>query len=142
MKFCQKCGKEITEEAVVCSNCGCAVESKTENKEISYDKCVSGASTTNIISAIVLAVGVVCGLFVSALVGAILCFVAEFLALMPNSKLQKEFKKNTKVADKREYKKLAKQCQKDMKSKYSAYKFSFVLAIIALVALIVFALFI
>ena len=26
MKFCSKCGKEIFEEAVVCPNCGCAVE--------------------------------------------------------------------------------------------------------------------
>ncbi len=26
MKFCQKCGKEITDEAVVCPDCGCKVE--------------------------------------------------------------------------------------------------------------------
>ena len=30
MKFCQKCGKEIMEEAVVCPNCGCAIT--TEKK--------------------------------------------------------------------------------------------------------------
>ena len=28
MMFCQKCGKEIMEEAVVCPNCGCGVEKK------------------------------------------------------------------------------------------------------------------
>ncbi len=28
MKFCQKCGKEIAEEAVICPGCGCAVEQK------------------------------------------------------------------------------------------------------------------
>lgn len=27
MKFCQKCGKEIMDAAVICPNCGCAVES-------------------------------------------------------------------------------------------------------------------
>ncbi len=27
MKFCEKCGKEIMEEAVICPNCGCAVAS-------------------------------------------------------------------------------------------------------------------
>ena len=25
MKFCQKCGKEIAEEAVICTGCGCAI---------------------------------------------------------------------------------------------------------------------
>lgn len=25
MKFCQKCGKELVDEAVICTNCGCAV---------------------------------------------------------------------------------------------------------------------
>ncbi len=25
MKFCQHCGKEIVDEAVVCTNCGCSV---------------------------------------------------------------------------------------------------------------------
>lgn len=33
MKFCQKCGKEILDEAIVCPGCGCAVSkdhSKTE----------------------------------------------------------------------------------------------------------------
>ena len=28
MKYCQKCGKEIVDEAVVCPNCGCSVEEK------------------------------------------------------------------------------------------------------------------
>ena len=27
MKFCSKCGKELFDEAVVCTNCGCAVDS-------------------------------------------------------------------------------------------------------------------
>ena len=31
MKFCTKCGKELTDEAVICLNCGCFVnESKQE----------------------------------------------------------------------------------------------------------------
>jgi len=25
MKFCSKCGKELMDEAVICTNCGCAV---------------------------------------------------------------------------------------------------------------------
>ena len=30
MKFCSKCGKEVHEEAVICPNCGCSLEIKTE----------------------------------------------------------------------------------------------------------------
>ena len=28
MKFCQHCGKEILDEAVICSGCGCSVSAK------------------------------------------------------------------------------------------------------------------
>ena len=33
MKFCQKCGKELVDEAVVCIGCGCSVapEKKAED---------------------------------------------------------------------------------------------------------------
>ncbi|MGN0173833.1 MAG: hypothetical protein ACI39F_05270 [Acutalibacteraceae bacterium] len=28
MKFCEKCGKELNDQAVVCPGCGCAVQKK------------------------------------------------------------------------------------------------------------------
>ena len=31
MKFCQKCGKEIHDDAVICTGCGCAVSTSKEN---------------------------------------------------------------------------------------------------------------
>lgn len=31
MKFCQKCGKEIMDEAVICPACGCAVEQERKD---------------------------------------------------------------------------------------------------------------
>ncbi len=31
MKFCQKCGKEIVDEAVICPGCGCAVAQEQAN---------------------------------------------------------------------------------------------------------------
>lgn len=47
MKFCTKCGKEIMDEAVVCPNCGCAVDTKkletlyeSEEDKISVGFCV------------------------------------------------------------------------------------------------------
>lgn len=35
MKYCSKCGSEINDEAVVCTKCGCAVETvkKVENSD-------------------------------------------------------------------------------------------------------------
>lgn len=39
--FCQKCGKEILDEAVVCVHCGCAVNNKAVKK-------ASGDDTLNI----------------------------------------------------------------------------------------------
>lgn len=32
MKFCQTCGKEIMEQAVICPNCGCAVTQSSGKK--------------------------------------------------------------------------------------------------------------
>lgn len=32
MKFCQKCGKEIAEEAVICPGCGCSVVEEKNGK--------------------------------------------------------------------------------------------------------------
>ncbi|MEE0947073.1 MAG: hypothetical protein U0M42_09690 [Acutalibacteraceae bacterium] len=32
MKFCQKCGKEIAEEAIICPGCGCAISEEKKGK--------------------------------------------------------------------------------------------------------------
>ena len=32
MKFCQKCGKEIAEEAIICPGCGCAIAEEKKGK--------------------------------------------------------------------------------------------------------------
>ena len=31
MKFCSKCGKELFDEAVICTNCGCSVAPRAES---------------------------------------------------------------------------------------------------------------
>lgn len=41
MKFCQKCGKELMDEAVMCPACGCAVgdgQPKNQTSEVSEPK--------------------------------------------------------------------------------------------------------
>ena len=32
MKFCQKCGREIVDEAVICPGCGCAISAEKKEK--------------------------------------------------------------------------------------------------------------
>lgn len=142
MKFCQKCGNQVMDEAVVCPSCGCAIEKKVFAKEVSYDDCVKGAVTTNIISAVVIALGIVCWLLINMWIGAILCLVAEFIALIPNSKVQKAFKQNGLTGNSKEAKTKKKEIVKDLNKKSRAYSFSKVLSVIALVLLIIFVLFI
>ena len=36
--FCNKCGKEIHDEAVICVNCGCSVGNVSSNKNVSNEK--------------------------------------------------------------------------------------------------------
>ena len=33
MKYCSQCGKELVDEAVVCPNCGCAVQAPVSQQE-------------------------------------------------------------------------------------------------------------
>ena len=37
MKFCQKCGKEIVDEAVICPGCGCAVAQEKKDEACGND---------------------------------------------------------------------------------------------------------
>lgn len=41
MKFCQHCGKEIMDEAVVCPGCGCSVKATTNVQATEVDESVS-----------------------------------------------------------------------------------------------------
>lgn len=142
MKYCEKCGKEIMEEEVVCPGCGCAVVKEIKKAEVSYENCIKGAVTTNIVSAVVMALGIICWLLINMWIGAILCLAAEFIALSANSKLQMAFKQNGLTGKSKEVKEKRKAITKDLKSKNPAYKFSMVLAVIALVLLVIFVLFI
>ena len=41
MKFCQHCGKEILDEAVVCPACGCSVSATNNTQATEVDESVS-----------------------------------------------------------------------------------------------------
>lgn len=38
MKYCSKCGNELVDEAVVCTKCGCVVESNKSNSMVNISK--------------------------------------------------------------------------------------------------------
>ena len=42
MKYCQKCGKELIDEAVICTACGCAVENIAVATHVQEDKVSAG----------------------------------------------------------------------------------------------------
>ena len=141
MKFCQKCGKEIMDEAVVCPGCGCPVATESKKTEGSYEECLKGVGTTNIISAVITLLGVVCWLLINVWVGVILCLVAEMVALSANSKLLKAFKQNGLSRKSKQDNMKMKAIKKDLKANNSAYKFSMILGIIDLVLVCIFVLF-
>ena len=41
MKFCQHCGKEILDEAVICPGCGCSVQVTNSTQATEVDQSVS-----------------------------------------------------------------------------------------------------
>lgn len=138
MKYCSKCGKELMDEAVVCVGCGCPVQGQPKVQTASLDDTVKGAATTNLIAGIVLALGAFCAWFVNVWIGVVLCLVAELVALAPNSKLQKALKTQYQGMSKPDFKAACKNCTKDMKARYAAFRFSMVLGYISLAFLIVF----
>lgn len=141
MKYCAKCGKELFDEAVMCPVCGCAVQQEKKVAKQTYEDAICNAVTFVAIGAALLGLGVVVGLFVSVLFGAILCLAAELVVLVPNTKVQKVFKQNNShISDKKQLKNDEKAVRKELKKKSGAYAASFVIAAVALVGVIVFAL--
>lgn len=55
MKYCAKCGKEVMDEAVICPNCGCAVQSEATPTKIAVPKRAKNAKIFGILSILLLA---------------------------------------------------------------------------------------
>lgn len=153
-KFCSHCGKELMLAAVMCPGCGCMVEQpapqqqvysapkqaapkKAPLKPVTYEEVIQNAKITNIISAALLVASAFVWWFFSVNGGAFIALATEFVALIPNTKLQNLFKRNgLGKANKEEIKAIT----KDLKAKNTAFRFSFVIAVIALICLILFLL--
>lgn len=55
MKFCEKCGKEIMDEAVVCPNCGCSAKKDAAPVKVAVPKSAKTAQIFGILSILLLA---------------------------------------------------------------------------------------
>ena len=131
MKTCEKCGKEFADEILECPDC-------TAKGQV-YEQALKNAKIMNIVALLLMAVGVICALFVNAWLGAILCLGTEIVCLIPNTKIQKLFKQNNaQTTDKKKFKADNKALTKELKSKNKDYKFSFIIALVALALLIAF----
>ena len=49
MKYCSKCGTELVDEAVICPNCGCAVEGFEPAKPAEEDKASVGLCVLSVL---------------------------------------------------------------------------------------------
>lgn len=78
MKYCSHCGKELAEEAVICPNCGCAVDGVTAKK--------SSESNSDIIAILGLVFS-----FISSIVGLVLSIIAYKSAVAEDNKRNKNF---------------------------------------------------
>ena len=123
-----------------CPGCGCTVAKEIEKTEISYAKCVKVAVKTAILSAVAIVLGIICWLLINMWVGVILCLAAEFIALSPDSNLQRAFKRNGLNRKSKEDKEKMRTIKRNLKSENPAYKFSAVLAVIAVVLAVILAL--
>ena len=108
MKFCEKCGKELSDEAVVCIGCGCPVASEEQTVEYEYIEeaesktaSASGASIAALIMGIVGCAFPLLGIVVSFLFGdfitvvlGIVCIALSVVGLILAIKARKDNKKN------------------------------------------------
>ena len=67
--FCSKCGKEISDEALICPGCGCPVENSREQNCVSSSQMAerTEASSLGLVSVILGIVGIVMGLLLAFL---------------------------------------------------------------------------
>ena len=83
--YCTVCGKEISDDAVICTGCGCAVESK--NASVESNKSQPKKAQTSLILGIL---GIVFA-WIFALVGHITSIIGIVIGI-------KEYKENEKMA--------------------------------------------
>ena len=85
--YCTTCGKEIADDAVVCLECGCAVESTGKNKSVIADTTKENTPKTATVLGII---GIVVAWFL-ALAGHIVSIIGIVIGI-------KEYKKTERIS--------------------------------------------
>lgn len=138
MKFGKKIGKKNMDETV---GCDCSVEQTNDENSFETNKVfldlIKHSKITNIIAIVILVFGLVSFVFINGWLGAVLCLFAEFIAVLPNTKVLKHFKSENPKTDKKTLRTDKKALQKELKSNNKAYRFSFILGYIALAGIII-----
>ena len=98
MKYCEKCGKEIIDEKMGCTECN-KPEVELNDESIpseenglhndAYFQLIKNAKITNIIGIALLPIAILFAFIFNGFSGAVLCLVAECIALLPKTKVQK-----------------------------------------------------
>lgn len=119
MKYCQKCGNELLDEAVICVGCGCPIATVVtkENAFVSEEEILGKAGNViekskmyPIISAALWVIAVVLYLFVHTIVGVVILCVAAICTFVISIKLNSVF--NTANIQKSKKKELTSKLQK------------------------------
>lgn len=132
MKICEKCNKEFNEEIFTCPYCS----------QERYENGIKISKTTNTISLVIIVIGTILALFVNGWAGAITCFIAEMISLIPNTKFTALFRvNNIHIKDRKVLKSKTKELSKKLKLNNKNYKHSFIISSISLVLMISFILF-
>ena len=85
MKYCNHCGKELSDEAVICVGCGCPIENKNSDYEIDSNICQYIESHSKAISILTVSAilcifsGILLYLFLSVWIGTIFILFALFI---------------------------------------------------------------
>lgn len=140
MKHCEKCGKELSAETIVCPDCGCAVNMSAvmqPQQTSAFETAKAAASDswiTNAVSGSILGLAVLPGFGVNIWAGAVCCLIAELTALIPKNRINGAFKKAGLTKNDKE---TMKDVMKHLKAQYSGLIVANVLAIIELILLVV-----
>ena len=86
MKYCRSCGKELADEAVICTGCGCATDEYYTQQQPSNSTPKSGELSTMALLGFIFS-------FISCLVGLILSCIAYKTAVNENDAKSKSFSK-------------------------------------------------
>ena len=86
MKYCKSCGKELADEAVLCTGCGCATDEYYTQQQPSNSTARSGEISMMALLGFIFS-------FISSLVGLILSCIAYKTAVTENDAKSKTYSK-------------------------------------------------